>query len=107
MIEEYIPEGYPNRVSRPYLQSILHIPDRMIRRQIEEAGERGILIVSMDGGYFRRKDETDDPYIRTYYAKEHKRFTTQSAKLKRMRQAMGIGAKKDKDQIPGQMEFEW
>lgn len=109
MIEEFIPAGYHNRVSRPYLQSILHIPDREIRRQIEEAAERGILIVSADGGYFQRKDKNDDPYIEGYYAQERKRFTTQSKKLKRLRRAMeGIDPDKhDKDQVPGQMSFEW
>lgn len=108
MIEDYIPAGYHNRVSRSYLQEILHIPDRAIRRQIEEAAERGILIASADGGYFQRENELDDPYIMGYIAQERKRFTTQSHKLKLLRHAMQeIDPEYDRQQIPGQMKFEW
>lgn len=106
MIEDYIPHGYNNRVSRPYLQEILHIPDRMIRMQIADAAERGVLIASLDGGYFQRQDEKDDPYIEAYIAQERKRFTTQSHKLKLLRHAMQ-NVRPDREEIPGQMRFEW
>ena len=108
MIEEYIPAGYPNRVSRAYLHEILHITDREIRSQIADAGERGVLIASADGGYFQRESAADDPYIEAYIALERKRFTTQSHKLKMLRHAMQeIDPEYDRDQIPGQMRFEW
>lgn len=102
MIEEFIPAGYQNRVSRAYLHEILHITDREIRSQIADAGERGVLIASYGGGYFRRESAADDPYIEAYIALERKRFTTQSHKLKLLRKAM-----KGTDEIPGQMSFKW
>lgn len=108
MIEEFIPHGYRNRVSRTYLHEILHIPDRRIREEIAEAAERGILIASADGGYFQRESAADDPYIMEYIAKERKRFTTQSHKLKLLRHAMmEIDEQYDPQQVPGQMSFEW
>lgn len=63
-IEEYIPKGYRNRVSRGYLVEILHMTDRSIRDEIKAARLRGVLIASCGGGYFRKKDESDEPYIR-------------------------------------------
>lgn len=107
LIEEYIPAGYENRVSREYLHEILHIPDRAVRREIELAAERGVLIASCDGGYFRRGSERDDPYIREYMARENNRFKTQSHKNKLMREMwerIHPAAKKSK-QIPGQMSL--
>lgn len=107
MIEEFIPKGYDNRVSREYLHEILHMPDRAIRREIEKAAERGVLIVSYDGGYFQRESERDDPYIREYMARENNRFKTQSHKNRMLREAWARihpEAKKSK-QIPGQMSF--
>lgn len=103
MIEEYIPKGYRNRISRWDLVSILHIPDRQVRREIMEAQNRGIGIYSCNGGYFQKEDERDDPYIAEYVATERHRFTTQAKKLKALRKAwQGV----DDDQVPGQMELE-
>ena len=109
MIEEYIPEGYENRVSRSYLHEILHIPDRMVRKLIEDAANRGVLIVSADGGYFRRKDEKDDRYIRAYMISENNRFKTMSHKNKCLREMWQAihpeEGKKRSSQIPGQMRL--
>ena len=108
MIEDYIPYGYHNRVSRSYLHEILHIQDRQIRDQIAQAAERGVLIASADGGYFQRESAADDPYIEGYIAQERKRFTTQSHKLKLLRHAMQeVNPEYDPEQVPGQMSFEW
>ena len=107
-IEDYIPEGYDNRVSRDYLRQILHIPDRTVRDAIADAQDRGVLIVSFDGGYFRRKDESDDPYIRAYMNTENRRFKSMSHKNKRLREAWrAIHADDDGKQIAGQMSFVW
>ena len=106
MIEDYIPSGYANRVSREYLQAILHAQDRAIRRQIEEAAERGILIVSADGGYFR-PTKADEVYVGQYFGQEDKRFRTISHKRKIQRQLwehIQPAAKKSKE-IPGQMSI--
>lgn len=108
MIEEFIPYGYKNRITRTGLHDITHLPDRVIRRQIEAAADRGILIASCDGGYFRRLSAEDDPYIQEYIARERKRFTTQSHKLKMLRHAMQeIDPDNDPKQVPGRMSFEW
>ena len=107
LIEDYIPEGYENRVSRDYLKSILHIPDREIREKIAEAAERGCLIASDGGGYFRRKDEKDDPHIQAYILREDRRFRTQSHKNKLMRLAWERihPEQKKTQQVPGQMSL--
>lgn len=108
MIEDYIPAGYNNRVSRGYLHEILHVPDRTVRQMIEDAVNRGILIVSADGGYFRRKDERDDVYIRQYIISESNRFKSQSHKNKQLRnlwKEINPEDKKSENQIPGQMSM--
>lgn len=105
MIEEVIPKGYENRVTREFLHEVTGMSDRMIRKEIEKAAARE-LIVSCDGGYFRRKDDGDDPYIREYYAKELARFKTQRKKIDQMRKALNIiHPKPDRSQIPGQMSL--
>jgi hypothetical protein len=100
-IEEFIPKGYRNRVSRGYLAEILHMTDRSIRDEISDARKRGVLIASCGGGYFQRKDESDEPYIREYYATECHRFTTIANSLKTFRKTW-----KGDDQIAGQMRLE-
>ena len=106
MIEDYIPSGYKNRVSRDYLHGILHTPDRAIRKMIEEAAERGVLIISANGGYFR-PTKADEIYVGQYFGQEDKRFRTISHKRKVQRQLwehIQPAAKKSK-QIPGQMSL--
>lgn len=106
MIENYIPEGYLNRVSRSALHEELNLPDRIIRKMIEEAQDRGSLIVSYNGGYFRRKDEKDDPYIMAYMGQENRRFKTMSHKNKRLREAWGkIHPATKKEAYPGQISI--
>lgn len=105
MIEELIPKGYANRVTREYLHRVTGMSDRKVRKEIELAAGR-CLIVSCDGGYFQRKDENDDPYIREYYEKEWARFKTQRKKLDQMRKALNIiHPKPDRNQFPGQMSL--
>lgn len=87
LIEEFIPFGYKNRISRTGLRDITHLNDRNIRAQIAQAGERGVLIASANGGYFQRQSAEDDPYIEEYIAKERSRFKAQSHKLKLLRSA--------------------
>lgn len=105
-IEDYIPKGYEYRVSREYLHGILHTSDRMIRKMIEEAAERGVLIISADGGYFR-PTKKDEIYVGQYFGQEDKRFRSISHKRKLQRELWeGIqpAAKRSK-QIPGQMSL--
>ena len=105
-IEDYIPKGYEKRVSREYLHGILHAPDRVIRRMIETAAERGVLIVSAGGGYFR-PTKKDEVYVGQYFGQEDKRFRSISHKRKLQRklwEEIQPEAKKS-NQIPGQMSL--
>ena len=105
-IEDFIPKGYENRVSRTYLHQILHMPDRVVRESIADAQDRGVLIVSYDGGYFRRKDASDDPYIEAYIGMENRRFESMSHKNKRLREAWrAVHPTDDGKQIAGQMSL--
>lgn len=103
-IENFIPAGYHNRVTRGYLHEILHMSDRLIREEIEDAQNRGILIVSRDGGYFQRRDDRDDPYILSYIRQENRRFKTMSHKNKMLNQAWER-IHPDCRQIKGQMRM--
>lgn len=109
MIEEYIPRGYSKRVSRSYLHEISGIPDRQIRKEIADAVEnRGILIISADGGYFI-PDKHDGVYVDMYCAQERQRARTQAKKskrLKRMARAWA-GLPEDERDFPGQIRMEF
>ena len=105
-IENFIPLGYRDRVSRVELRITTGLTDRQVRRAIEEARERGVLIASEDGGYFQYQDEQDDVYFRAYMKREERRFRTISHQNKSLRKAWeAIHPKKDNTQIPGQMSF--
>lgn len=105
MIENLIPKGYENRVTREFLHELTGLSDRKLRKEIETAADR-VLIVSCDGGYFRRNDERDDPYIREYYLKEVSRFRSQRKKIAQLRKYINeIHPEPDKKQIPGQMSL--
>lgn len=110
MIEDYIPLGYENRITRIGLKIATGKNDRAIRDEISEAAERGVMIASLDGGYFRWRDSRDDPYFMAYMKAEDRRFKTQSHKNKLRRMAwerVHPGTKKKKDEIPGQMSFDF
>ena len=106
VIEDYIPKGYANRISRPQLQIITGLKDRVIRREIEEARDRGVFIISADGGYFLYKDAKDDAHAQAYIMKEERRFKTISHQNKQLRRAWKrIKPENDNRQVPGQMSF--
>lgn len=68
MIVNLIPYGKDNAVRRKELRRITNLPDRQIRKLIEEAKNRGQLIAaSPAGGYYRIEsaDEAND-----YFAME-------------------------------------
>jgi hypothetical protein len=100
-IENYIPLGYEQRVSRVELQLMTGYPDRKIRKAIEDARERGILIASENGGYFKYRDARDDSHIEAYIQREEQRFRTISHQNKAMRQAWAVLH----PEVPGQMSF--
>lgn len=49
-IERFIPEGKENAVSREVLATRLGLPDRTVRKLIEEARDRGELICNDGDG---------------------------------------------------------
>lgn len=65
-INEYIPRGYDNRVSREYLNNVLHITDREIRQLIADSNET----IIHDDGYFIPESEEDLEHIENYILRE-------------------------------------
>lgn len=109
MIEELIPHGYNRRVSRGYLQELSGLTDRKVRQEIAQAvEERGIMIISADGGYFI-PDQADGLYVDMYCAQERQRARTQAKKAKRLKRLARAwaGLPEDEREIPGQMRLEW
>ena len=106
LIEDYIPAGYDNRISRSELCNRCGLLDRDARKGIEDARARGVLIISYGGGYFRYKDEADDAYARAYILGEEHRAKTinrHNAQLRRVWRK--IKPQEDRSQVPGQMSF--
>jgi len=60
-IENYIPFGKSNAISRTSLCSVVGLSDRIIRSRIEEARRRGIIIINTQNGrgYFRTRNLDD------------------------------------------------
>ena len=59
-IEDYIPVGRDNKISRQSLSICTGLPDRTVRRLISDARMRGIPIVGDPaGGYYMAETEAD------------------------------------------------
>ncbi len=59
-IESAIMEGKNNAVSMEYLAHLFNVPERIIRREIEEARiSRGQLIIGDSNGYYFPSDDSD------------------------------------------------
>lgn len=71
-IENYIPFGYKNRISRETLEALTHQGDRTNRERMAEAlYERHILIVNIDNAYFRPDGSPEDTLrAEAYYRRE-------------------------------------
>ena len=60
LIENYIPAGRDNKISRQSLSICTGLPDRTVRRLISDARMRGIPIVGDPaGGYYIAETEAD------------------------------------------------
>ena len=60
LIEDYIPVGRDNKISRKSLVLCTGLPDRTVRRLISEARMRGLAIVGdPTGGYYLAENEGD------------------------------------------------
>ena len=66
-ILDFIPYGHDNAVTREYLCAVTGMPDRKVRKHIEEAIKEGAMIANVGKGYFQLKDSTDIPYFEAYY----------------------------------------
>lgn len=70
LIENYIPQGYKNRISRDMLMSLTHQSDRRNRKDMEDALiNRSVLIVNIDDGYFRPDGSAADAAMANSYLK--------------------------------------
>lgn len=69
-LAELIPGGHENAIDRRTLSVRTGMPDRKIRKLIEEATRSGDIVVNLEGGYFRYMDESDLPYMELYYRRE-------------------------------------
>ena len=59
-IENYIPVGRDNKISRESLRACTGLPDRSVRRLISDARMRGVAIVGdPTGGYYMAETEED------------------------------------------------
>ena len=67
-IEKYIPYEHENAVTRAQLSTRTSLPDRVVRREIEQARRRGCVIINrQDGcGYYQTNDldEIEQQYRR-------------------------------------------
>ena len=72
-IEDYIPEGRANAISREELVLRTGLPDRQVRKMIETARETGCIINLQDGeGYYiPTKEERID--VQTWYRAQRSR----------------------------------
>lgn len=84
-ILDYIPKGHDNAVSREYLRSILHLPDRNIRLMIAESEEQ---IFWCEEGYFRHKNRFDLPYEEDYLRQEQARSRALLRKVRKIKAAI-------------------
>lgn len=84
MIEDYVPFGYKNRISRIALSIASHYSDRRMRKEIENALlDRGVLIINIDDGYFRPNgSKEDDAKAKAYLLREQARTSSCNKRCK-------------------------
>ena len=87
MIEEYIPLGRENAVTRAQLCTLTDLSDRMVRKEIELARRRGCIIINQqDGrGYYQ---PTDLEEISVQYRQNKRRALSILAQQKYMRRLL-------------------
>lgn len=90
LIENYIPFGYKNRISRETLQTITRQSDRKNRKEMEDAlYERNVAIVNIDNGYFRPDGSLGDAEkARSYLYRERTRSKSCSKHCKALEAAL-------------------
>lgn len=69
-ILQHIPYGHENAISRQDLVEESGLSDRKVRLLIEIAVRTESIVVNMNDGYFQYKDDSDIPYLESYYRRE-------------------------------------
>lgn len=86
-IEDFLMTGKENAVSRDWLAVRLNLPDRTIRRLIQEARDRGVLIMNAgDGSGYYISDDIGE--IHRQYRTDRSRALSVLKRLKTMRQRL-------------------
>ena len=103
LIENYIPFGYANRISREKLVADTRLSDRKIRKELEEALlQRDTLIINIDNGYFRPDGSLEDRQkAKAYLFREQARTISCSKRCKAIRRCLTPKA----DNTTGQMSL--
>lgn len=86
-ILQHIPEGKGKAVSRMQLRTLTGLSDRLVRKLIEDARNRGEIIINdQDGnGYYRSNDIND---IRRQYRQNHARAMSILVQQKHLRRKL-------------------
>ena len=107
-IEDFIPYGHENKISREMLVIRTGLSDRIVRSEIETARKIRHILIVPDDGYFRPRkyDKTDGSILRTFIAQEDQRVKTLEENVDNYKQ-MARDFFRDDDQIPGQLTWEF
>ena len=84
-IIDFIPQGKENAVTRSYLATVLGLPDRTVRRLIEDARNEGAFICNDGEGYFIA---TEIGEIERQYRVDRARALSTLKRLKAMRRCL-------------------
>lgn len=90
LIENYIPFGYANRISRQKLVSDTNMSDRKIRQELEDALLlRGTLVINIDNGYFQPDGSLEDRQrVKEYLFREQARTSSCNKRCKAIRKCL-------------------
>jgi hypothetical protein len=90
LIENYIPFGYANRISRQKLVSDTNMSDRKIRQELEDALLlRGTLVINIDNGYFQPDGSLEDRQrVKEYLFREKARTSSCNKRCKAIRKCL-------------------
>lgn len=86
-IEQYIPYGRENAVTREMLRSLTGKSDRMIREEIEQARRRGCIICNdQSGAGYYQTDDLDE--IERQYRQQRRRALSVLSQQKHLRRRL-------------------
>lgn len=90
LIENYIPFGYANRISRQKLVSDTNMSDRKIRQELEDALLlRGTLVINIDNGYFQPDGSLEDRQrVKEYLFREQARTSSCNKRCNAIRKCL-------------------